>query len=167
MRLPTQKTKPISKKKVNYTQLHLQIPFKGPVNRRFLQKLSRFAYLLNDFYCYLCYFRIYFRWSDRAHRVRARSQLILFGWKQSSSLQLTEAKPTAQVWRMPFMFLVKKKRVAFLPSPSLFDTARVFTQTPWLAYPNPLLSLVVHLPGLVNLTRWLGRVQFTDLNHLN
>jgi len=34
------KTKPISKKKVNYTQLHLQIPFKGPVNRRFLQKLS-------------------------------------------------------------------------------------------------------------------------------
>ena len=40
-------------------------------------------------------------------RVRARSQLILFGW---SSRQLTEAKPTAQVWRMPFMFLVKKKR---------------------------------------------------------
>ena len=61
MRLPTLKTKPISKKKVNYTQLHLQIPFKGPVNRRFLQKLSRFAYLLNYFYCYLCYFRIYFR----------------------------------------------------------------------------------------------------------
>lgn len=29
-RLPTLKTKPISKKKVNYTQLHLQIPFKGP-----------------------------------------------------------------------------------------------------------------------------------------
>jgi len=45
---------------VNYTQLHLQIPFKGPVNRRFLQKLSRLAYLLNDFYCYLCYFRIDF-----------------------------------------------------------------------------------------------------------
>jgi len=32
--------------------------------------------VLNDFY----YIRIDFRWSDRAHRVRARSQLILFGW---------------------------------------------------------------------------------------
>lgn len=30
--------------------------------------------------------------SDRAHRVRARSQLILFGWSQSSSRQLTESK---------------------------------------------------------------------------
>jgi len=49
------------------------------------------------------------------------------------------------------MFLVKKKRVAFLPSPSLFETARVFTQMPWLTYSNlyPLLSLVVHLPDLV------------------
>ena len=55
------KTKPISKKKVNYTQL------------RFLQKLSRLAYLLNDLYCYLCYFRIYFRWSDRHTRLSWRT----------------------------------------------------------------------------------------------
>ena len=49
-------------------------------------------------------------------------------------------------------------------TPSVFDYK---TQAASDSMHNTPATYAVYIAGLVNLTRWLGRVQFTDLNHLN